>query len=93
MNGDLCAGGLFQGEIGVHVVEMTDGLLPGADRDLVKPLHQRLEKSFAGIHLSTKVSAMVDRQDAIEVTFEGNGQKTVERFSRVPVSVVTVASK
>ncbi|MHB1034802.1 MAG: dihydrolipoyl dehydrogenase [Pirellulales bacterium] len=71
----------------VHVVEMTDGLLPGADRDLVKPLQQRLEKTLAGIHLNTKVASLVDRQDAIEVTFEGNGQKTVERFSRVLVSV------
>src|SRR5262249_10195870 len=37
----------------VTVVELTDGLLPGADRDLVKPLHSRLEKLFASILLST----------------------------------------
>jgi len=37
----------------VTVVEMTDGLLPGADRDLVLPLAKRLEKLFDKIHLST----------------------------------------
>ena len=38
----------------VSVVELTSGLLPGADRDLVKPLHARLEKQFAAIYLDTK---------------------------------------
>ncbi len=71
----------------VSVVEMTDGLLPGADRDLVKPLHKRLEKDFAAILLNTKVVSVVDKKDAIEVTFDGNVEKKVQRFSRVLVSV------
>jgi dihydrolipoamide dehydrogenase len=71
----------------VSVVEMTDGLLPGADRDLVKPLHKKLEGEFEAIYLSTKVAAMADRGDSIEVTFEGNVEKKVQRFSRVLVSV------
>lgn len=71
----------------VTVVELTDGLLPGADRDLVKPLHARLEKTFAGIYLGTKVTALVEKKNAIEVTFEGNVAEKTQRFSRVLVSV------
>ncbi|HVX61879.1 MAG TPA: dihydrolipoyl dehydrogenase [Pirellulales bacterium] len=72
----------------VSVVELTGGLLPGADRDLVKPLHSRLEKHFAGIYLNTKVKALADRGDAVEVTFEdAEGKTRSERYSRVLVSV------
>lgn len=71
----------------VSVVELTDGLLPGADRDLVRPLHERLKKRFAAIHLKTKVAALKDLGEAIEVTFEGPEGKAVERYSRVLVSV------
>lgn len=72
----------------VSVVELTDGLLMGADRDLVKPLHKRMEKLFGGrIHLNTKVGSMAEVDDQIEVTFEGPGKYGHERFDRVLVSV------
>jgi dihydrolipoamide dehydrogenase len=71
----------------VSVVELTDGLLPGVDRDLVKPLHKKLENQFEAIYLNTKVVALKDEQDSIEVTFEGDVEKKVQRFSRVLVSV------
>jgi dihydrolipoamide dehydrogenase len=71
----------------VSVVEMTDGLLPGADRDLVKPLQKRIEPQFEGIYLNTKVVSIVDKKDAIEVTFDGNVEKKTQRYSRVLVSV------
>ena len=71
----------------VSVVELTGGLLPGADRDLVKPLHARLQKKFAAIHLNTKVASLADKGDSIEVTFEGSDGKKIERFERVLVSV------
>jgi dihydrolipoamide dehydrogenase len=73
----------------VSVVELTDGLLPGADRDLVKPLHARLEKQFAAIHLKTKVVSLADKRDSIEVKFQaadGSNERS-EKFSRVLVSV------
>jgi len=83
--------GTVYAELGskVSVVELTDGLLPGADRDLVKPLYSRLEKLFAAIHLKTKVVSLADRQDAIEVKFQAadGGTERTERFSRVLVSV------
>jgi len=65
------------------VIEMTDGLLPGADRDLVRPMQKQLESRFETIHLNTKVVAMTDRGDSIEVTCEGDLDKPVRRFSRV----------
>lgn len=71
----------------VSVVEMTDGLLPGADRDLVKPLHKRLEKEFEAIYLNTKVAALKDKSSSIEVTFEGDVEKKVQAYSRVLVAV------
>ncbi|HEV2968759.1 MAG TPA: dihydrolipoyl dehydrogenase [Pirellulales bacterium] len=83
--------GTVYAELGskVSVVELTDGLLPGADRDLVKPLHNRLEKLFAEIHLKTKVVSLADNKDSIEVRFQGaeGGEDKTEQFSRVLVSV------
>jgi dihydrolipoamide dehydrogenase len=71
----------------VSVVEMTDGLLPGADRDLVRPLHKQLQGVFQAIHLNTKVASLVDRQDSIEVTLEGDLPEKTQRFSRVLLCV------
>ena len=71
----------------VSVVELTDGLLPGADRDLVKPLHKRLSSEFEAIHLNTKVVSLVDQGDSIEVTLEGDVPEKVRRFSRVLLCV------
>ena len=72
----------------VSVVEWTDGLLPGADRDLVKPLHNRLKKLFEErIYLNTKVGSVAEVDNQIEVTFEGPGKFGHERFDRVLVSV------
>ena len=45
----------------VSVVEMTDGLLPGADRDLVRPLQKQLQGIFEAIYLNTKVAALADK--------------------------------
>ncbi len=71
----------------VSVVELTDGLLPGADRDLVKPLHNHLAKRFTNIYLNTKVAGLKDQGKSIEVTFEDASGKRTESFSRVLVSV------
>jgi dihydrolipoamide dehydrogenase len=72
----------------VTVVELTDGLLPGADRDLVKPLQKKLVELFGErIYLNTKVGSLAEIGDQIEVTFEGPGKFGHERFDRVLVSV------
>jgi dihydrolipoamide dehydrogenase len=70
------------------VVELTEGLLPGVDRDLVKPLHRRLQALLEDrIYLGTRVGALSDRGESVEVAFEGPGRFGVERFSRVLVAV------
>jgi dihydrolipoamide dehydrogenase len=72
----------------VSVVEMTAGLLPGADRDLVLPLHKRLEKSFEAILLNTTVSGMKEDANGIRVTFSSQKNPPSERvFDKVLVSV------
>ncbi len=71
----------------VSVVEMTEGLLPGADRELVKPLAKKLEKDFEAIYLKTKVVEMTEKGDSIEVTFDGDVEQNRQRFSRVLLSV------
>jgi dihydrolipoamide dehydrogenase len=72
----------------VSVVELLEGLLPGADRDLVKPLHTRLSGLFEDrIYLNTKVGSLGDRGDSIEVAFEGPGKFGTELYNRVLVSV------
>jgi dihydrolipoamide dehydrogenase len=57
----------------VTVVELLDGLLPGADRDLVRPLQTRLAKTFAAIHLKTKVEGLTAKEAGIEARVSGEG--------------------
>lgn len=72
----------------VTVVEMTDGLLPGADRDLVVPLNRRLESIFHKIHLKTKVLKVEETSKGIKATLEGPEVTEKEPlFDRVLVSV------
>jgi dihydrolipoamide dehydrogenase len=72
----------------VTVVEMLPGLLPGADRDLVLPLHKRLEKMFDGILLNTTVKSLKEESGGIRATFEGADVKEREKvFEKVLVSV------
>jgi dihydrolipoamide dehydrogenase len=72
----------------VTVVEMTEGLLPGADRDLVLPLHKRLEKLFEAILLNTTVASLKEEKNGIRATFEGKAVKEREKvFDKVLVSV------
>jgi len=70
------------------VVEMTAGLLPGADRDLVLPLHKRMESIFDAIMLNTTVTGVKDEGNGIRVSFDGADVKEREKvFDRVLVSV------
>jgi len=71
----------------VSVVEMTPGLLPGADRDLVGVLEKRLKKLFAAIMLKTKVVKVVEDGAGIRVTFEGEVEEKEQLFDRVLVAV------
>ncbi|MEQ1908464.1 MAG: dihydrolipoyl dehydrogenase [Vicinamibacterales bacterium] len=74
----------------VTVVEMTPGLLPGADRDLVDVLARRINGLMNAVLLNTRVVKMAAEKDGIRVTFEGEGVKdgkAEQVFDRVLVSV------
>ncbi|MEX2317093.1 MAG: dihydrolipoyl dehydrogenase [Pirellulales bacterium] len=81
--------GTVYAELGtkVTVVELTPTLLPNADRDLVKPLADRLKKIFAGIYLNTKVVSLEESTEAIQVVLEDADGRRSETFSRVLVCV------
>ena len=66
----------------MSVVEMTSGLLPGADRDLVNVLHKRLEKLFAAIMLNTKVLNVAEAPEGIRVVLEGDVTPKEQTFDR-----------
>ncbi|MEY8829452.1 dihydrolipoyl dehydrogenase [Sedimentitalea sp. XS_ASV28] len=72
----------------VTVVEFMDQLMPGADKDMVRPLHKRIEGRYEKIMLKTKVTAMEALKKGLKVTFEDDkGEVTTDMFDRVLVSV------
>ena len=55
----------------ITVVELMDQLIPGADADIVRPLHRRIQRRYEAIYLKTKVTAIEALQEGLKVTFEG----------------------
>jgi len=70
----------------VTVVEMLDSLLPGVDRDLVKPVAKKINGLVSKVHLNTKVASVTETDKGVDVQFEGafEGQ---EKFDRLLVAV------
>ena len=71
----------------VSVVELMDQLMPGADKDLIKPLQARLAKRFEAIHLGTRVTAIEAGKKALTARFEGGKAPASAEFDRVLVAV------
>ncbi len=71
----------------VSVVELTDGLIPGCDRDLVRPLEKRIAKRYEQILVKTKVSKLEAQKDGIKVTFEGEEAPEPQLYDKVLVAV------
>ncbi|MBI1318783.1 MAG: dihydrolipoyl dehydrogenase [Candidatus Hydrogenedens sp.] len=72
----------------ITMVEATDGLLPGCDRDLVRPLAKRVEGIFEEILLNTKVTNMEHQKNGLKVTLEGEGIKKPKRvFDKVLICI------
>ena len=72
----------------VSVVEMTSGLLPGCDRDLVSTLKRRLDKKFESIQLNTRVTELNEQKNSVAVTFENSkGETNTEHFDKVLISI------
>lgn len=71
----------------VSVVELSDGLMQGCDRDLVRPLQKRMEKRFEAIMLGTSVVAIEAKEDGIHVIFECKEIKSTQVYDKVLVAV------
>src|SRR5690606_1378809 len=80
--------GTVYAELGseVSVVELTEGLLPGADRDLVKPLEKRVRERFANVYLGTKVVSLKGTGKAVEVNVGGPDSTGPQTYERVLIS-------
>ncbi|MDP6581412.1 MAG: dihydrolipoyl dehydrogenase [Vicinamibacterales bacterium] len=72
----------------VTVVELTPGLLPGADRDLISVVARRLEAVCEAVLLETTVAGLAEEADGVRVTLQGaGGDRSDQRFDRVLVAV------
>jgi dihydrolipoamide dehydrogenase len=71
----------------VTVVELMDGLIPGADRDLIRPLAKRIEKRYEGIYLKTRVTKLEAQKDGLKATFEGENAPAPQVYDRVLLAV------
>lgn len=72
----------------ITVVELMDQIIPGADSDVVKPLHNRIKNRYKNIYLKTKVTKVEAKKDGLYVTFEGeNAPKQPEKFDRILCAV------
>ncbi|MGH8264024.1 MAG: FAD-dependent oxidoreductase, partial [Steroidobacterales bacterium] len=71
----------------VSVIELTAGLMPGCDRDLVRPLEKRLQKRYRQILLGTRVANVEARKQGLRVSFEGAGAPDPETYDKLLVAV------
>jgi dihydrolipoamide dehydrogenase len=71
----------------VSVVELTDGLMPGCDRDLVRPLEKRIRARYQNIWVKTKLSKITAEPSGLQVSFEAEPALATQTFDRVLVAV------
>ena len=71
----------------IDIVELQDGLIPGCDRDLVRPLQKRLGAKVSSIMLNTKVADIKAQKNGLKVAFEGAKAPDAKIYDRVLVAV------
>ena len=71
----------------ISVVELAEGLIPGADRDLVRPLHKRIEKRYEAIYLKTRVGRIETQKKGLMVSFEGEQAPEPQLYDCVLLAV------
>jgi dihydrolipoamide dehydrogenase len=71
----------------ISVVEMMDSLIPGADKDIVRPFAKRIEKRYEKILLQTKVARIEPQKDGLKVTYEGTAAPKPEVFDSILLAV------
>ncbi|SIN87496.1 dihydrolipoamide dehydrogenase [Sulfurivirga caldicuralii] len=71
----------------ITIVELGDTIIPGADKDLTKPLLKRIKKRYENIYLNAKVTNVEAKPEGLEVTFEGKNVPQKDTFDRILVAV------
>jgi dihydrolipoamide dehydrogenase len=71
----------------ITVVELGEQLIPGCDKDIVKPLHKKIEKQYEAILLKTRVAGLEAKKEGILASFEGDNAPAPQLFDRVLVAV------
>lgn len=71
----------------ITIVEMQDNLIPGADKDIIRPLAKRLKARYENIFLNTAVTDIKPLKNGLKVSFEGKGAPESDTFDRILVAV------
>jgi len=71
----------------ITVVELMDSIIPGADKDIIRPLAKRIEQRYEKILLKTKVAKVEAQKEGLKVTFEGAGAPKPELFDSILMAV------
>lgn len=71
----------------ITVVELQDSLIPGADKDIVKPLLNRVKGQYEAIYINTKVASIEPQKQGLKVTFEGKDAPDTAVFDKILVAV------
>jgi dihydrolipoamide dehydrogenase len=71
----------------ITVVELMDALIPGCDKDLVRPLHKRIEQRYEAIHLKTRVTSIEALEEGLRVEFDGDKAPEPQVYDRILLAV------
>ena len=71
----------------VTVVELSPGLMPGCDRDLVRPLEKRLRAQYEAVHVGVGVQGIEPRPEGLAVSFAGQGAPASQLYERVLIAI------
>ncbi len=71
----------------ITIVEMLDGLIPGADKDIIRPLAKRLKSRYENIYLKTAVTGIKPLKSGLKVSFDGKDAPETDTFDRILVAV------
>ena len=71
----------------ITIVELSPSLIPGTDKDIIRPLERRIKKKYENIYLNTKVTKITPTEDGLVCKFEGKKAPEEDTFDRVLVSI------
>jgi dihydrolipoamide dehydrogenase len=71
----------------ITIVEMQDGLIPGADKDIIRPLAKRLKSRYENIYLKTAVTGIKPLKTGLKVSFDGKDAPESDTFDHILVAV------